>query len=170
MRSLYERFVQAIGNKSEALLLFPDAYEYNKILKILEKDYNLENIPSEGTCVSFDCRQLCHVLFSRGESECDVSDSIGRITGFMLRHPELTFVSVGRCETRHPEKKQMAKLELAASLCDSECLCECACDALPTNSRNSLSKGENTWHGDALFECHRFQKNKDRVFHVTPKE
>ncbi|AMQ10665.1 hypothetical protein [Brazilian marseillevirus] len=169
MKSLYGRYVQAMGDKEETLLLFPRSYDYDQVLKILEKDYNLENIPCEGTCISFDCRELCHVLFSRGESECDVPDSIGRIAGFMLKHPELTLVSIGQCETRHPEKKNMAKLELSVSLCNSECSCTCACDSLPANARNSLSKGENAWGGDALFECHRFQKNKDRVFRVTHK-
>lgn len=123
----------------------------------------------EGTCVVFDCKELSHVVFSElGKEECDItSRNIGHVTGFMLRHPELTDVFVGPCTTKHRDKKNMAHIRLSGHFFEKGGE-ECGCDLLPANKKCALHE-ENSWEGtEAIFECHRFQKqDKDRIVTIN---
>lgn len=177
---LYQRFKRAIEKHPQEKFLFPATCSFDIVLEMLKKDgYSPSFFETDGTCVHFGCKQLSHVIFHElGKETCRVSsENIGRITNFMLTHPEITDVSIGACTTRHTDKKNMASLSIIGHTfleCDYwECSCECGCELLPWKTQRIGHEGNFYGDSEAHFEFHRFPKaGNDRVisFSTSPSE
>lgn len=178
LEELFQRFKRAIKKRPREKFLFPNTHSFDMVLEMLRKDgYSATVFETEGTCVSFDCKQLSHVIFSElgKETRRAFSGNIGLITNFMLCHPEITDVSVEACSTRHKDKKNMAQLSILghtfSELGGRECNCECGCELLPWKQQRFAHEGNSYDDTEAYFEFHRFPKaGKDRVVKFSKVE
>lgn len=131
----------------------------------------------EGICVTFGCRQMSHIVFDvYGLDELDATRrNLDIAVIFMLHHPEMTSVSVGRCENCHPYKTNVARLSLLGHQFHDKdgpkCCCECGCGCCQPDTR---APSENNTRDDnnTIYECHRFQKeekDRDRLVTFSPR-